>query len=125
MRRKYKRLIKKIAYGFFVFCLLTIVAFFLYVLYLANQLPDTPSLFGRRISESTQIFDKTGEKILFDVHGAEKRTIVPWEQISDTVKEATVAAEDDEFYSHFGLDWKGILRAVYKNIVSGERGQGG
>ncbi len=94
-------------------------------LYYARQLPDPSSVASRRVSESTKIYDGTGNTILYDIHGEEKRTIVPWEQIPEYVKKATLASEDVNFYSNNGFDFKGILRALYKDITSFSTSQGG
>jgi membrane peptidoglycan carboxypeptidase len=55
------------------------------------------------------------------VHGEVKRTVVPLDQISDYIKDATIAAEDQYFYKHFGFDPVGILRAAFTNLSSGEK----
>lgn len=110
--------------------LLVIFVFFVVVgscffIYIYSQTPDPDIIASRRISESTKIYDRTGKILLYDVHGEEKRTVVSQQDIPEGVKLATVASEDDEFYQHKGIDWKGILRAVYKDAVSGSASQGG
>ncbi len=110
--------------------LLTLAAFgsvilVIVFLYYAGQVPDPSSISARRVSESTKILDRTGENILYDIHGEEKRTIIPWDQMPDTIKKATLISEDAEFYSHQGIDFKGILRAFYKDVISFSASQGG
>ncbi len=95
---------------------LGIIGFLVAFAYLAPQIPDPQSIITRRVSESTKIFDRDGKITLFNVHGDEKRTIVQMEEISDYVKRAVITAEDDNFYSHRGLDLKGVIRAVFVNI---------
>lgn len=94
-------------------------------IYYAAQVPDPSIIAERHVKESTKIYDTTGNILLYDVHGQEKRTVIPWDQISDTVKHAALAAEDSEFYSHSGIDIKGIIRALYKDITSLSASQGG
>lgn len=94
-------------------------------LYLQRTLPDPESIATRKVGESTKIYDRTGEVLLYDIHGEERRTIIPWEQIPDTIKEATLASEDSEFYNHKGLDIRGIARAFLKDITSLGVSQGG
>ncbi len=94
-------------------------------IYYAGQIPDPSAITSRRVNESTKIYDRTGTALLYDIHGEEKRTVIPWEQISDTIKKATLAAEDSDFYNHSGIDFKGILRAFYKDIVHLSASQGG
>jgi len=65
------------------------------------------------IPESTKIYDRTGEHLLYTVHGEENRTRIPLEQIPDYVKWATISTEDQDFYTRdLAIDFKGILRAL-------------
>ncbi len=76
------------------------------------EIPDLSSFEQRRILQSTKIFDRTGEVLLYDLHQDVRRTIVPFEEISYHIKNATVAIEDDQFYNHFGVDLRAIIRAA-------------
>ena len=89
------------------------------------QIPDLSSFEQRQILQSTKIYDRTGEIMLYDLHQDVRRTVVPYDKISKHIKDATVAIEDDQFYSHHGIDLKAIVRAFYYNIIGGELGQGG
>lgn len=90
------------------------------------EIPDLSSFEDRRVLQSTKIFDRTGEILLYDLHQDVKRTIVPYENISRYLKNATVAIEDERFYSHPGVDIRGIARAAWSNITTGDLGgQGG
>ncbi|GAH59414.1 unnamed protein product, partial [marine sediment metagenome] len=93
--------------------------------YFAKDLPNPEQITERRIIESTKIYDRTGKILLYDVHGEEKRTVIPFEEIPQQVKDATLVIEDDNFYHHFGLDWKGILRAAWANFRGQKIAQGG
>lgn len=94
--------------------------------YFSRTIPEPEAIVSRRINESTKIFDSTGESLLYEIHGEEKRTVIPWEDIPESVKIATLAAEDANFYKHKGIDVEGIIRAIIKNIQSREiRGEGG
>ena len=55
----------------------------------------------------------------------EKRLLVSSDRIPDYLKHAVISAEDKKFYSHFGIDPAGILRALYKNLKRGKIAQGG
>lgn len=85
------------------------------------QLPDFNAFHERKVAESTKIYDRTGEVLLYDVHRDVKRTIVPFEEISPWVKKAAVAIEDTEFYQHSGISLRGIARAI---LYGGARGGG-
>ena len=106
----------------FVIGTIMLLSFFLY---LQRTLPDPESIATRKVGESTKIYDSTGEVLLYDIHGEEKRTIIPWEQIPETIKEATLASEDSDFYNHNGIDFRGIARAFFKDIVNLGISQGG
>lgn len=88
-------------------------------------IPDFDSFDERLVSESTKIYDRTGEVVLYDVYGDAKRTVVPFEEISKEIKNATVAIEDSEFYEHRGVKPIAILRALIVNILAGAKVQGG
>jgi 1A family penicillin-binding protein len=89
------------------------------------RVPDFKSFDERRVAKSTKIYDKTGEIVLYDIHQDIKRTVIPFDQISENIKEATVAIEDDNFYQHKGIKVKSIIRAVLVNLKSGSFSQGG
>jgi len=93
--------------------------------YFAKDLPNPEQITERRMVESTKIYDRTGKILLYDVHGEEKRTVIPFEEIPQQAKDATLVIEDDNFYHHFGLDWKGILRAAWANFRGQKIAQGG
>lgn len=91
------------------------------------EIPDLSSFEQRRVLQSTKIYDRTGEIMLYDLHQDVRRTIVPFEDISYHIKNATVAIEDDQFYNHIGVSPRGILRAALSNLNQGDLlgGQGG
>jgi len=89
------------------------------------RLPDLSSFEQRKVSESTKIFDRTGTVLLYDLHDSVKRTLLPSEDISPFLKKATVAIEDEEFYTHKGIKISSIIRAILANLVSGGYSQGG
>ena len=89
------------------------------------KIPDLKSLGERKIAQSTKIYDRTGKIILWDIHENIQRTIVPKENISRHIKNATVAIEDSSFYQHGGVDVGGMARAFVVNLFSGDIKQGG
>ncbi len=124
-KRKLWRLIKSILFTVFIlgiFGLAIAVGVFLYV---AKDVPSPDTIISRRVSESTKIYDRTGDVLLYNIHGEEKRTIISWENIPDSIKWATLASEDTSFYSHQGLDFKGIARAMLKNLLTFRISEGG
>lgn len=91
------------------------------------SLPDLQNFEERHVVQSTKIYDRTGEILLYDVHGDVKRTVISLENISDYIKKATVAMEDKDFYTHSGIQISAIIRAIWNNITAGDLlgGQGG
>src|SRR3990167_6185342 len=66
-------------------------------------IPSIDNFQNRKVAESTKIYDRTGNVLLFDVHGTMRRTAVPLDEISINLRNAAVAIEDTEFYQHFGF----------------------
>jgi penicillin-binding protein 1C len=93
-------------------------------IFLGRNLPDPNALQDRSVAQSTKIFDRTGEHLLYEIHGDQKRTLVPLSEIPSVVSQAFLSAEDDGFYEHNGIDLKGIARAVLVNTLSGDKSQG-
>lgn len=94
--------------------------------WLAKDLPDPDNIRFRQLPQTTKIFDRSGENILYEVHGDQKRTIVELDQMSPHVINATIAAEDKDFYNHKGFSIRGFARAMLKNLMRGDlRGEGG
>jgi len=102
------------------FLLLSFSALFLLgflLIFLAQGLPDLSTFDQRVIPESTKIYDRTGEILLYEIHGGEKRTVVKLDEISPYIIKTTLAAEDDNFYNHSGFSLKGFARSILYNIT--------
>lgn len=110
---------------FFVLGLIVTGGIFIWITTL--EIPDLATFEQRRILQSTKIYDRTGEVLLYDLHQDVRRTVLPMEMISDHIKNATVAIEDDQFYKHNGISIRGILRAAIRNLNQSDLlgGQGG
>jgi len=89
------------------------------------RIPDLASFEQRKIEQSTKIYDRTGEVLLYDVHQNITRTVISFSEISRNIKNATVAIEDAEFYDHIGIKPTAFLRALLVNIVTLGFNQGG
>lgn len=89
------------------------------------KMPDLKSFEERTVAQSTKIYDRTGTTLLFDLNQNIKRKVVPYGEISNYIKKATVAIEDSDFYTHNGIKIKSIIRAVWANLVGGGFSQGG
>lgn len=90
---------------------------FLFV-YGAIFLPDVKDAAELKFAESTIIYDrgalkpeaKQEEHILYAIHGDENRDYISLEEISPWIPKATIAIEDDQFYSHFGFDAPALIK---------------
>lgn len=91
------------------------------------EIPTLDGFATRQITQSTKIYDRTGEVLLFDLHEDIRRTVVPLENMSRHLRNATIAIEDSEFYNHNGIRPMRTLKAVFDNITTGDLlgGQGG
>lgn len=89
------------------------------------KIPDFDAFDRRKVVQSTKIYDRTGEILLWDIHEDIARTVVPGEKISRNIKNATVAIEDSNFYNHKGIEPLSIVRASFVNLLSGRLEQGG
>lgn len=101
---------------------LGIVGLFLYI---AKDLPSPGNVRDRFVAESTKIYDRSGTQLLYEVHGEEKRTVIPLSGMPDVVKYATISLEDQDFYNHFGIKLSSIARALFKDIITLEKAEGG
>jgi penicillin-binding protein 1A len=66
----------------------------------------------------------TAEGVLIGEFGEERRAVVSIAEVPPLLKNAIIAAEDERFYQHAGIDYIGVLRAAYTNLVAGGRRQG-
>ena len=88
-------------------------------------IPSINNFENREVAQSTKIYDRTGNVVLYDAHGAEERTSVPLLQISPYIQEATVSIEDQTFYHNAGVRPLSSLRALWVDLTSGSYEQGG
>ncbi|MFA6257601.1 MAG: transglycosylase domain-containing protein [Candidatus Paceibacterota bacterium] len=97
----------------------------LVILLSSLNIPDLNSFEERKIMNSTQIYDRTGEILLYDIHQDIKRTEIPFEQMGSSIKNATIAIEDAEFYTHSGVKITSTIRALFSNLFHFGIGGGG
>ncbi|HVS78737.1 MAG TPA: transglycosylase domain-containing protein [Candidatus Saccharimonadales bacterium] len=106
-----------------------IVALFIITLaifaYYRKDLKDITDVSGSNLGGSISYYDRTGKILLWQDYNAVKRVPVPSNQISNYLKQATVAIEDKNFYNERGFDIKGIARAAYVDVLHKGSTQGG
>ena len=110
---------------FFFFAVIALIVLITSLWQISQELPDYQQLEKYEPAVTTRLY--AGDGRLMMEYAAEKRLFVPEEKIPERVKNAFIAAEDKNFYHHFGIDFLGIIRAVLdnvKNIGSGRRPAG-
>lgn len=90
-----------------------------------TPVPDISSFASRQIDQSTKIYDRTGQILLYDYNRDAKRNIVPLSGISPNIINATIAIEDSSFYEHGGIRLTSIFRAMIADAFGGSLSQGG
>ncbi len=95
------------------------------VIYYSQSLPSFHDIANQQIGQSTKLYDKTGTILLYEISSNGQRSVAPYAQMPQTLKDATVAIEDQNFYNEPAFDWKGILRAIFVDLTTGSLSQGG
>lgn len=88
-------------------------------LYLFWGIP-IPTKISDKQPVSSKIFDRNG-KLIYEIYNDKKRTPIKLTDLPSSVKNATIAIEDKDFYKHQGFSYTGIFRALFKNITKGDR----
>src|SRR6187399_2844827 len=122
VKSNYFRFGLKVLMGVTVISLLVGYAFVCSFLYLEPTLPTITAMKNNELAVPLRVYANSGE--LIAQIGEQRRNPVRYEQIPEIVKNAFIAAEDDQFFEHHGFDWKGVVRALYVNATSGGVSQG-
>jgi penicillin-binding protein 1A len=99
------------------------IAVWLTVRHFARDLPSVVDIRSVELGEPMRIYTRDGA--LIAEYGTERRSSVRYEEIPDRVINAFIAAEDERFFDHGGVDPIGLLRAAIRLVQSGERAEGG
>jgi len=91
-------------------------------IYIASKLPDESKIRDIELQIPLKIY--TEDEKLIGEFGEKRRTALRFDLIPKHYVNAVLAAEDDKFFSHYGVSYSGLLRSVYRLIISG-RVQGG
>ncbi|WP_454007411.1 penicillin-binding protein 1A [Alcaligenes sp. Marseille-Q7550] len=86
------------------------------------NLPDLSAMIDYRPRVPLRIY--TADKVLIGEFGEERRNVLRFDEIPDVMKSAILAAEDDRFYQHGGIDWMGVGRAALANLTHMSKTQG-
>ncbi len=91
--------------------------------YLESKLPSTEHLKDVRLQVPLRVYTRDGR--LIGEFGEMKRTPVKFAEVPDLMVKAVLAAEDDRYFQHHGIDYQGLLRASWYLLTTGEKAQGG
>ena len=83
--------------------------------YYSQDLPDPAALATHHPFETTRIFARDGQTLLYELFDGGQRTVISLSDIPWSLQAATVAAEDARFFTNPGVDLRGIIRAIYLN----------
>lgn len=92
-------------------------------LWVAPGLPPVEALRDIRLQVPLRVFTRDGR--LIAEYGEQRRVPVRYDDVPEPMIQAFLAAEDDRFFSHPGVDWQGLLRAAINLVMTGEKEQGG
>jgi len=112
-----------IIYAFILSIFIPLISVVLLFLYYSKHLPDFKPLKERNLNAYSIVYSEEDEvvgKFLM-----ENRIPIPYERIPKPLVQAFIAAEDADFFQHKGIDYKGIARAMFKNLMAGRIVQGG
>jgi penicillin-binding protein 1A len=91
--------------------------------YFSRDLPSVSSLRDYTPPQTTRVYDRN-KKLIGEIF-AERRTVIPMSEVPRNVVLSVLAAEDADFYEHEGLDYRGMLRAIGRDLLAGRAAQGG
>ncbi len=109
-----------LGYSLLVALTLVLVAFGVFalaVVLIYPKLPSLEALTDYRPKVPLQVFTEDGS--LIGEFGEERRAVVKVEKVPKLLKQAILAAEDDRFYEHSGVDYQGVMRAAVANFAAG------
>jgi penicillin-binding protein 1A len=118
----YIRVLAALAAGVMLVTLLGAYALACSYVYLVTSLPPLDAMRNVELQVPLRVYTRGGA--LIAQIGEQRRIPVTYEQIPEVIKHAFLAAEDERFFEHHGIDYFGVVRAVLIDVVSGEKTQG-
>lgn len=92
--------------------------------YVSRDLPSPSELTNVPLAQVTQLYDRTGQHLLYEFY-EERRIAIPLKDVAPVMLQATLAAEDVNFYQHRGFDVAGLMRALINEVTTRGQGVGG
>jgi len=115
--------LKRIVLSVFLLALIPIIALSVYVYQVYPTLPDASEL--KNISYQVPLRIETADGKLITEIGEKRRIPLDYPQIPERMTQAIISAEDERFYEHWGVDFRGLARAVYELVSTGSKQSGG
>jgi 1A family penicillin-binding protein len=119
------KIITKLAYIIIILFLIGVLFSISVFIYFAKDLPRPERYTEYPVVRQTEIYDRSGENKLYTIYGEEVREIISINDVPNHFINALLTAEDRSFYSHFGIDFKGIARSFVLNFQGGRTVAGG
>ncbi len=124
VRKSTLLLVVTVIFGFGSVFLVIGLASGAYLIAVNSSLPNYQEIENRNVPESSKLYSRDGT-LLYEFYGEYKRSKVSLDKISPTLKNATIAIEDRDFYNHGAISLPSIARAMLANSKSGAVSQGG
>jgi penicillin-binding protein 1A len=122
VKRKHFSLLIAVAGSVILITLLGAIGLAGCYVYLEPSLPTVAAMRNVEMQVPLRVYTRDGD--LIAQIGEQRRIPMTWQQIPELVKHAFLAAEDDRFFQHHGIDYQGVLRAILVDVISGDRAQG-
>jgi penicillin-binding protein 1A len=122
VKRKYLQILVTVAGSVILLTFAAVLALASCYVYLEPSLPSVAAMRNVELQVPLRVYTRDGA--LIAQIGEQRRIPVDYEQIPLLVKQSFLAAEDDRFFQHHGIDYPGVVRAILVDLVSGERSQG-
>lgn len=118
-RQKVRKILRVVGVVCLVGFLAGVLGVGLLFAWVSRDLPSPDRLLTRDVQKSTKIWDRSGEHLLYEIHGDQNRTLVELDQISDAAIKAAIVSEDKSFYEHKGFQLKSLIRAALQSFRRG------
>ena len=117
-----RNIVRFIIAPIFILLLLLVLAVTSIYLYYVPTLPSEEDIAHIELQIPLRIYDK--DQRLIAEYGRKRRIPLQWKEIPERLRDAFIAIEDARFYTHHGVDSKGVVRALFKMITTGSRREG-
>ena len=116
-------MLKKLLIAFFALFILGTAGLYIAYLSVKKTLPEIIKIEDYQPLMVSQVFDRNGKKI--GEFYRERRVVIPYKEMPEHVIKSFLAAEDDQFFQHSGINLQALFRAFIANMRAGRNVQGG